>query len=47
MDMCLCTVLRTGLESRLSATVAYGVHTGDESVSTTGLFICMYVGAWV
>lgn len=46
--MCLCAFLSMGLESRLSATVAYGVHPGDEPVSSTGpFFMCICVGASV
>lgn len=45
--MCLCVVLSMGIESRFSATVAYGVHPGDEPVSSTGLFcahMCGFMG---
>lgn len=42
--MCLRAFLCKGLESRLSAIVAYGVHPGDEPVSSMG---CICVGVWV
>lgn len=45
--MCLCVILSMGIESRFSATVAYGVHPGDEPVSSTGLFcahMCGFMG---